>query len=120
MEERFYYLRDPENKPIVTVCLLLDVQDGSYDDTIWMKTHVARGIAICSNLDAPNKKVGRAIAKGRALKALMNGSHSPMLREELDIIQEQLEDVDLLSIDNYKGETDPKLTKYETNLLRKV
>lgn len=56
----FYYLRDRLQKPIVTICLLVDTES----------EQKARGIAICSVQDAPNKKVGRAIALGRALKAL--------------------------------------------------
>lgn len=31
---------------------------------------VARGVAICSSRDNPNRKIGRAIAVGRALKKL--------------------------------------------------
>lgn len=54
----FYYIKDKENKPVITVCL---IQDGSK----W-----SRGIAICSKKDIPNKKIGRAIAEGRAQKAL--------------------------------------------------
>lgn len=56
----FYYLRDRLQKPIVTICLLVATET----------EQKARGIAICSVQDAPNKKVGRAIALGRALKAL--------------------------------------------------
>ena len=110
MKERFYYLRDPFNKPTVTICVLEEPYKNIGAST-------ARGIAVCSDLDAPNKKVGRAIAKGRALKALMKGSHSPMIREELDIIQAKLDDTSLLDMENFKGELNPKLTHYEENLL---
>ena len=108
MMEKYYYLRDPENHPIVTVCLL--------EDNIH---NTARGIAVCSELDAPNKKVGRAISKGRALKAMLSGNHSPMIREELDVIQAKLEDIELLDLENFKGELNPKLTEYEQNLLQR-
>ncbi|HQN26874.1 MAG TPA: hypothetical protein PLD71_10630 [Syntrophales bacterium] len=56
----YYYLRDKEKQPLVTVCLLVD-----------MKTRevVSRGVAICSPLDHPTKRIGRGIAYGRALRA---------------------------------------------------
>ena len=59
MKELFYYLRDDKNRPIITVCLIA-VEEGT----------LARGVAICSDKDQPNKKIGRAIARGRAIKAL--------------------------------------------------
>lgn len=56
----YYYLRDKKKQPLITVCLLVD-----------MKTRevVSRGVAICSPLDHPTKRVGRGIAYGRALRA---------------------------------------------------
>ena len=57
--ERFYYNRDEWQRPIETVCLITDGKD------------FARGIARCNlELDSISKKLGRTIAKGRALKAL--------------------------------------------------
>jgi hypothetical protein len=56
---RFYYIRDDENKPRVTVCLY------QYSDC----RSPTRGIALCSPVDNPCKKTGRAIALGRAMKA---------------------------------------------------
>jgi len=43
----------------VTVCLITDNK----------KDVIARGVAVCSDLDQPSKKRGRAIALGRALDA---------------------------------------------------
>lgn len=56
----YYYFRDKKKQPIVTVCLLVD-----------MKTRevVSRGVAICSPLDHPTKRIGRGVAYGRALRA---------------------------------------------------
>jgi hypothetical protein len=55
--EIYYYLRTPDKKPVVTVCLLeIDHQR-------------ARGIAICSEKDNPCKRTGRRIAKTRAYYA---------------------------------------------------
>lgn len=41
----FYYLRDQQNRPLVTVCLLRDSNKKVY-----------RGMAICGPKDNPNKK----------------------------------------------------------------
>lgn len=54
------YERDEKRKPVVTRCLLYN------------GGHTALGQAICSEKDNPCKKVGRAIAEGRARKALNN------------------------------------------------
>jgi len=64
MDQIYYYLRDNERKPIITVCLLayLDREKGPLVD--------ARGVAVCSPLDQPVKKKGRGIAYSRAIKAL--------------------------------------------------
>ena len=61
MEPKFYYLRDRDGKPRVTVCLIKS------NETL------ARGIAICSEKDHFNKAVGRAIAFGRAQRARVKG-----------------------------------------------
>ena len=58
-KEGYYYGRDTENKPRVTVCILRNSIG-----------EIARGVAICSRLDNPNKKIGKAIARGRAEKAM--------------------------------------------------
>ena len=65
MKKYFYYERQKhrktDNVPVVTHCLL---NDGGI---------VAKGIAKCSETDNPDKKLGRKIALGRALKALDTG-----------------------------------------------
>lgn len=62
MKEAFYYLRDKDGNRKTTVALL---QKGEL---------IARGVAICNtgelHKDQFSRKLGRAIAKGRALKAL--------------------------------------------------
>ena len=57
-KEFYYYLRDRNNRPVVTVCLLKANGD------------VSRGVAICSFRDFPCKKTGRKIAKTRATHAM--------------------------------------------------
>ena len=49
MKDYYYYFRDKDKKPVVTVCLLAD----------WKNNDVSRGIAICSKKDSPCKKAGR-------------------------------------------------------------
>lgn len=58
MKEKYFYYRDKNRRPMVTVCEIEGV------------TGVGRGVAICSLKDNPSKKIGRLISKGRANKAL--------------------------------------------------
>lgn len=59
VDEYIYYIRDHDNRPMVTVCLIRN-KDGMY----------ARGIAICSLSETgPDKSVGRMYAHGRAMRA---------------------------------------------------
>jgi hypothetical protein len=57
MKEYYYYIRNRRNAPIVTVCLIKDLDS------------VCRGVAICSLKDNPVKESGRKLAKKRAMKA---------------------------------------------------
>jgi len=58
--KKFYYLRDFHRRPVVTVCIM--TKDGN----------AAMGVAVCSPNDNPRKTTGKAIAEGRAKKALAN------------------------------------------------
>ena len=59
--ERYYYNRDEAKRPVETVCLIKDGED------------FARGIARCNlELDCISKKLGREIAKGRAVKTMIS------------------------------------------------
>lgn len=62
----FYYYRDSQRRPVVTVCLL------EKDDLYY------RGVAICSLDDQPVKARGRAIAWLRAVRALKYDPHAPI------------------------------------------
>lgn len=60
---KFYYVRKnktttTKGTPVATVCLVQTT-------TGW-----ARGVALCSSLDNVSKHIGRAIAQGRAEKAI--------------------------------------------------
>lgn len=57
-DEKYYYIRDEKNRPVITICLM---KDGN---------KISRGLSVCSEKDSPCKKVGRAIAKARAVYAL--------------------------------------------------
>lgn len=80
MEKAFYYMRDAKNRPRVTVCLLMDVENGL----------VSKGLSICSGNDNPCRSKGRAIAEGRAVQAMMNGSTGGKVirKEALETIYE--------------------------------
>ena len=56
----FWYIRDKDNRPIITVCLAHDEEANIF----------SRGIAVCIWKDNPDKKLGRKIAKDRAIKAM--------------------------------------------------
>jgi hypothetical protein len=58
----YYYIRDEENRPVITVAIADLAQEGV----------ICRGIAICSKKDQPVKARGRAIAFGRLMKAYIN------------------------------------------------
>ena len=107
--ECFYYIRDKQNRPIITVCI---IYSGGY---------VSRGIALCSPNDNPCKKRGRGKAYSRALKALnYEGSYGRIQREEVKEHEKLLKENGikpgflgyLLKVD-----FDPKITEFEWNLL---
>jgi hypothetical protein len=69
VKEKYYFMRDPDNRPIVTVCLLQQ------------HNCLGMGIAICSETDNPSKQKGRNISYGRAFGALKKRKSSqPILR----------------------------------------
>lgn len=73
MKEVYYY-ESNETQRKITTCLLVSDQDTRL---------LARGVAICSNKDNFSKKIGRAIARGRATKALFRGSYGTVRRPEI-------------------------------------
>ncbi len=78
---KFYYLRDRERKPRVTIC---EEEVGGLKSV---------GIAICSMRDNPCKATGRAIAAGRAKKAWTHGkSEDPIEREDVCSMLTSLDD----------------------------
>jgi len=115
MKKYFYYFKDTENRPTVTVCL------------ISLKNKVARGIAICSTKDNFSKKTyvddngnivkgGRDIAEERAMTALLDEENSePIYRSECDDILTNCGfDLEV----EYKSEFDPELSEFELKLFK--
>ena len=111
-KEKFYYFRDADNNPLVTVCLMKRGED------------ISRGISICSFRDSPNKTVGRAIARGRAVKALCNKMSSELterwevykVMEETNFKEPTLPN--FIFLKKYKSAFNPKLSEFETSLLK--
>ena len=76
---------------------------------------VLRGIAYCSPLDQFNKKLGRNIALGRAVKALEEGDSSEAIPAKTPAgILTNNQGMSFLS------EFNPKLTEYEMEWPKKV
>jgi hypothetical protein len=94
MKTKYFYIKDSEGKPRITRCIVQD-ENGN----------VGVGTAICSYLDSPNKKTGRTIAYGRALKALAhNKSYAPIARDKArNIIQETLHRMGEFISTEFKG-----------------
>lgn len=109
MREFYFYQRNNLKEPRLTFCLLEESGE------------TARGMAICSHRDMPNKTTGRAIAFGRAIKALRAKQDvCPINRiEAIDILAE-FSGIPYTEIpDLFKGEYMPKLTEMEEKLLQK-
>ena len=79
MKEIYYYYRDKNNRPVVTVCLIVGKRN---------RKLVALGISICSPKDNPCKEIGRYYARERAIKAFVDkNSFDPIVgKEELQVI----------------------------------
>lgn len=71
LSEKYYYIRDRQNRPMITVCCLCNEQGV-----------VARGVAICSKRDNPCKEVGRGYALSRAKLAVTNSASGLEIRRE--------------------------------------
>jgi len=106
ISEHYYYIRDDVHRPIITVCL------------IKLGKHVAKGVAICSDKDNPCKKTGRAIAKGRANKAMFNEMNcSEINRYNLSSVENAADETEVDAY--YKALFNPTLTEFEQKLLKK-
>lgn len=122
MEEKYYYLRDREGKLVITVCLLKD------------NGVVARGMALCSELDEFDTEIGKTIARGRAYQVLNpkdwarknriareDGYSRPIMRQEaINLVwrvgDEAVKDANFMDF-RYKAVKNPVLTPLEQKLI---
>jgi len=113
MEEEakyFYYYRDKNKAPRITVCLLITDKG------------ISRGVAICSKKDRPNKSLGRSIAYGRAKKAQDCYYHykgGVILRGEVVDLIEHCNATDILSHKSVQLHDRRLLTDYEKKIVKK-
>ena len=127
MKEIFYFIRDKEHKPVISVCLLLITDD--------LPTEVgARGVAICSDSETPCSKLnahqsnGPGIARRRAWKVWKSGSLYPISRKEVFNILDKVksdnfrnwEDVWFNGIAQHKAFYHPSLSRKEQRVLAAV
>lgn len=120
---KFYYIRDCNGQPRITVCLIKDGDE------------ISRGIAICSLKESPRLHEGRNKAWGRATRAMIHKHVSlskgepfirrPEAHEVLDKCVTQANNAStvlgFLVRDGYwhapKWEYAPKLTPWEDEIL---
>ena len=111
---KFYYFRDEKNRPRITRCIIRD-EFGN----------IGIGTAICSKQDNPNKKTGKGISLGRAIKTLKNNSsYSPVSRDKANmVIYEVMNNINEFVSLAWKGLFIPKyqygsyLSEYEKQLI---
>lgn len=117
----YYYIRDNQKRPVVTVCL------------IHLELEYARGVSICSPVLRPSRRDphcltfkesprivrGRGLAFQRAQKAWLSKSTSEEIRR--DFIRQYLYALatrnDGPALPSYKSEYMPLLTYFEQRLL---
>lgn len=107
LKRRFYYFRDENNFPRVTVCVLYNIE----------AKVVCRGLSLCSFDDSPVKAEGRDIAEGRAINAYvtMEDSEKIIQSQTNEIIDSLVATTELIPF-RYKSQYDMELTKFEKRL----
>lgn len=108
MKEHFYYLRNHERQPIVTVCLLIN--EGLIE---------ARGLAVCNPKDMPCKKTGQNISKGHAIQALTHHKSIHLIPKiSHQRIRDCIDSGEFIYKVRHMGELIPVLTGREWNILQ--
>ncbi|MCP5020059.1 MAG: hypothetical protein GY938_32950 [Ketobacter sp.] len=102
-EELYYYIRDAEESPLITICLLISV-DG----------FVARGVAVCSPMDNPEKAIGRGWARDRAYDAMYKEKSDEPIKTQIVKYIFYICDV---SVPRFKQQFNPELSSFEKNVL---
>lgn len=105
IKTKFYYFRDDNNHPIVTVCVMK------------YKENIARGISICNAKDNIDKKIGRRLAKRRAISAIYYKKTRLKIRK-LDVLQTLFDLDDFDEWIFFKSDYNPELTEFESRLLK--
>lgn len=95
---KYYYIRDINNRPQITVCLLK------------VGKAVARGVAYCSSKDSACKKMGRSIAHQRAKWAMTNKESNCKIGRDHIIRKNRFKK-------GFKAVYNPYLNKLEKRLL---
>ena len=127
MKAIYYYIRDFENRPMITVCILL-----AYNST--GKQMASRGISFCSHgdelkgqdMDMPTKDHGRKSATLRAVTAMSDKQNSVLFRiKRSRLFNFEMKNREEISIvTNYLGSFfntgKTCLTKNEQELVKKV
>ena len=130
MKEIFYFIRDKDHKPVISVCLLIETS-GSPGNP---KTVGARGVAICSDSETPCSKLnahqsnGPGIARRRAQSSYKHGKNMYRINrsEALNILDHvrscvpEWEDINFTGIYQYKGFYLPSLSPKEQRILAAV
>lgn len=108
IKRRFYYFRDENNFPRVTVCVLYNIETQT----------ACRGLSLCSFDDSPVKAEGRDIAEGRAINAYVTMEDSEKIvqyHQTNEIINSITETKELIPF-IYKSQYNMELTKFEKRL----
>jgi len=102
MKKRFYYYRDENRHPRVTVCLGED-EEGN----------IARGISICSLRDNPCKATGRALAIRQMLRAFKKKESSNEIQSNnaFEVL------IKTNAVFRFKSAYNPGLMEYEQKII---
>lgn len=109
---RFYFIRDEENKPVITVMIAKD-KDGMYH----------RGIGMCSVLDQPNRAKGRRAAfKHLSIAMDKKTDDIHQLSDRASIVPEYYDPPDAMIYGDTKyrlGQYNVQLTEMENDYINK-
>ena len=109
LERKFYYRRDKDNHPRMTICLLRDPRTNI----------VCRGIALCSyKEDNIDKEVGRDLAESRAVTAFKTKGDSEVIicADAYGVFCDCLKPEDIPFNSSTKSCYNPILTEFEKKL----
>ena len=109
LDRKFYYRRDKDNHPRMTICLLRNP-----------KTNIiCRGIALCSyKEDDINKEVGRDLAESRAVLAFQTKDDSELIisTDAFGVFCDCIDKEDVTFVSPTKSSYNPMLSEFEKKL----